>query len=51
MSTRSTVPHRDNRWLESRLQLLWETYYNDVTRVYPIQATFGPRARYRYGSI
>jgi hypothetical protein len=51
MSTRPTAPLRDNSWLEARVDQLWETYYADVTRVYPIKATFGPRARYRYGSI
>lgn len=51
MSIGTTTPIRDNRWLDSRLQALWETYYSDVARVYPIQSSFGPRARYRYGSI
>lgn len=51
MSNRSTIPPRSNEWLESRLAYLWNAYYSDVTRVYPIKASFGPRARYRYGSI
>jgi len=51
MSTRSTNPLRDDDWLESRLQVLWDSYYSDIKRVYPIKPSFGPRARYRYGSI
>lgn len=47
----STPVMRDNHWLEARLQHLWTTYYSDVTRCFPIKVTFGPRARYRYGSI
>lgn len=47
----SAISLRDNRWLEARVQQLWTSYYSDVTPCYPINATFGPRARYRYGSI
>jgi len=47
----STTSLRDNSWLESRLHYLWNTYYQDATLGYPICVTFGPRARYRYGSI
>jgi len=51
-STRSTRNAlRDNRWLESRLRHLWDTYYHDVPPGYPIRVRFGRRARYRYGSI
>jgi hypothetical protein len=49
MSTTNAL--RDNSWLEDRLQHLWTHYYNDVPVGYPITITFGPRARYRYGSI
>jgi hypothetical protein len=47
----STPPLRDNAWLQARLQTLWDTYYSDGRRGYPIAVHFGPRARYRYGSI
>jgi hypothetical protein len=33
------------------MQYLWDTYYVDARKGYPIEAHFGPRARYRYGSI
>lgn len=42
---------RDNRWLQDRVRALWNTYYSDARTGYPIVAKFGPRARYRYGSI
>lgn len=50
MSTTS-VSLRDHRWLDSRLRDLWQSYYHDAPRCYPIAIEFGPRARYRYGSI
>lgn len=42
---------RDNRWLESRLQHIWGTYFTDAPKGYPIEVKFGRAARYRYGSI
>lgn len=42
---------RDAAWLENRLESLWRAYYSDVPSGYPIAIHFGPRARYRYGSI
>jgi hypothetical protein len=47
----SSVLLRDAAWLQSRLEELWNTYYSDAPTAYPIAIHFGPRARYRYGSI
>jgi len=47
----SDVTWRDNAWLEQRLKLLWDNYYYDAPQGYPIRATFGRQAQYRYGSI
>lgn len=42
---------RDAAWLQSRLESLFHAYYSDAPAGYPIAIHFGPRARYRYGSI
>lgn len=42
---------RDDAWLAERVSLLWEMHFADVPIVYPIHASFGTRARYRFGSI
>jgi hypothetical protein len=47
----SELPVRDNAWLAGRMQTIWDTYYPDGRKGYPIDVHFGPRARYRYGSI
>lgn len=47
----STSNLRNNVWLEERTQKLWNEYYKDASRGYPIKVKFGPRARYRFGSI
>jgi hypothetical protein len=51
MSSATAAPVRDAAWLQARLEVLWETYYSDAPTCYPIAIHFGPRARYRYGSI
>ena len=47
----SSVSLRDAGWLQSRLEVLCQTYYADAPAGYPIAIHFGPRARCRYGSI
>jgi hypothetical protein len=47
----SSVVLRDATWLQDRLEFLWNAYYSDAPSAYPITIHFGPRARYRYGSI
>jgi hypothetical protein len=42
---------RTDAWLQARLRTLWETYFRDAEKGYPIEARFGARARYRFGSI
>ena len=42
---------RDSAWLEARLELLWTTYFHDVAIGFPITASFGRRARRRFGAI
>lgn len=42
---------RDNIWLLTRLNLLWEKHFSDVTRENPIIIKFGRYSKYRLGSI
>jgi hypothetical protein len=42
---------RTDQWLQERLRSLWETYFADAERGYPMEARFGAPARYRFGSI
>jgi hypothetical protein len=51
MPSVSSANLRSAEWLQDRLALLWNTYYSDSPTRYPIAIHFGPRARYRYGSI
>lgn len=42
---------RDNYWLLSRLNNLWDKYFSDVVRENPIIIKFGRYSKYRLGSI
>ncbi|HEX7455960.1 MAG TPA: hypothetical protein VF303_00640 [Candidatus Nanoarchaeia archaeon] len=42
---------RGDSYLEKRLNFLWRNYFSDVPKKYPIQITFGRKARFRFGSI
>ena len=42
---------RDDRWLLSRLDYLWSTYFDDVPQINPVYIRFGRFARLRFGSI
>jgi hypothetical protein len=42
---------RTDEWLQERLHSLWETFFRDAQKGYPMEARFGARARYRFGSI
>lgn len=42
---------RDDRWLLSRLNHIWDTYYSDVTQDNKVFINFGRFSRLRLGSI
>ena len=42
---------RDNNWLLSRLDHLWESYFKDVAQINPVFIKFGRYSRLRLGSI
>ncbi len=42
---------RDDKWLLSRLDYLWSTYFSDVNQLNPVFIKFGRFARLRFGSI
>ena len=42
---------RDNNWLLSRLDFIWERYFPDIKQVNPIVIKFGRNSRLRLGSI
>jgi hypothetical protein len=42
---------RDNTWLLSRLNFLWDNYFSDVPAKNKVFIKFGRVAKYRFGSI
>lgn len=42
---------RDDKWLLSRLDFLWENFFSDVKQVNPVFIRFGRFSRFRLGSI
>ncbi len=42
---------RDNRWLKSRLQMIWQRYFADVPLANNVVVKFGQQAKTRLGSI
>ncbi len=42
---------RDDTWLLSRLDHLWNNYFSDVPQINPVFIKFGRQARLRFGSI
>ncbi|MDP2671072.1 MAG: hypothetical protein Q8P13_01255 [bacterium] len=42
---------RDNTYLQSRLDWLWEKYFPDVEQKNKVYIKFGRAAKYRFGSI
>ena len=42
---------RDDKWLLSRLDHLWSSYFADVTQDNPVFIRFGRYSKYRLGSI
>ena len=42
---------RDNRWLLSRLDFLWDKFFPDIAQTNPIFIRFGRYSKYRLGSI
>lgn len=46
-----TASRRDDAWLLSRLNTIWEGYFTDVPQSNPVFIQFGRYARLRFGSI
>lgn len=42
---------RDNNWLLSRLDHLWDKHFEDISQVNPVFIRFGRYSKYRLGSI
>jgi hypothetical protein len=42
---------RDDLWLLSRLNFLWDNYFSDVTQDNPVYINFGRYSKFRLGSI
>ena len=42
---------RDDKWLLSRLDHLWSTYFESVSQVNPVFIRFGRYSKFRLGSI
>jgi len=50
-SIRISTSKRDDVWLLSRLNYLWEHYFPDVAQINPVFIRFGRYSKYRLGSI
>src|SRR2546422_575509 len=50
-SIRISTSKRDDAWLLSRLDSLWENYFSQVQQVNPVFIKFGRYSRFRLGSI
>ena len=50
-SIRISTSSRDDKWLISRLDNLWNNYFNNVEQVNPVFIRFGRYSKYRLGSI
>lgn len=48
---KTTTPIRDNIWLLSRLDFLWNKYFSDIPQTNRVFIKFGRYAKYRLGSI
>lgn len=42
---------RDNQWLLSRLNSIWDNYFTDVAQENPVVIRFGRYSKFRLGSI
>lgn len=42
---------RDNKWLENRLDYIWESFFPDIKRANKVVIKFGKKARRQLGSI
>ncbi len=43
--------NRDNNWLLSRLDILWDKHFSDISQDNPVIIKFGRYSKYRLGSI
>ncbi len=51
LSKRISVSDRDDAWLLSRLNHLWDNYFDDVKQINPVFIQFGRYSKFRLGSI
>lgn len=47
----NAAPIRNNNWLLSRLDYIWDKYFSDVEQTNPLFIKFGRYSKYRLGSI
>jgi hypothetical protein len=50
-SIRISTSKRDDAWVLSRLNYLWENYFSNVQQINPVFIRFGRYSKYRLGSI
>lgn len=51
ISKTKNVLARDDRWLLSRLDYIWDKYFSDIPQTNKVFISFGRFAKYRLGSI
>lgn len=51
LSQKISNSKRDDVWLLSRLNYLWDNFFSDVIQVNPVFIRFGRYSKYRLGSI
>lgn len=51
ISKKISTSYRDDAWLLSRLDYLWQSYFSDVDQINPVFIKFGRYSRFRLGSI
>lgn len=51
ISKKISTSYRDDAWLLSRLDYLWQSYFPDVDQINPVFIKFGRYSRFRLGSI
>lgn len=50
-SIKISTSKRDDKWLLSRLEYLWDSYFSEVEEINPVYIKFGRYSKYRLGSI
>lgn len=48
---RKEIITRNNRWLEEKLEVIWQKYFSDVKKLNKVHIIFGKKAKRRLASI